>query len=91
VAWREDGEVRWFKGPQSLESRALRLAISDAQRARLMLPSGVLAGVAFEVTSMYCASDASVLNVEPRTSVSRATIWNGALDSFHGTLAFSIQ
>src|ERR1700736_2376110 len=77
--------------PPAACARAFLLATSAGQRARLMLPTGVLSGVAFPVTSKYTASLASDESCEFGNKVSRATVWNGAAASFHSTLAFSIQ
>ena len=71
--------------------RAFRLANSACQRARLMLPTGMLSGVEFSVTSMYMAAHSSEESCDRESRVSRPTVWNGACVSFHSTLAFSIQ
>src|SRR5271167_192360 len=71
--------------------RTFLLATSAGQRARLMLPTGVLSGVECPVTSKYIASPASGPSCEFGRRVSRATVWKGASVSFHSTLAFSIQ
>src|SRR5260370_29841602 len=72
-------------------ARALLLATSAGQRARLMLPTGLLSGVELPVTSKYIASLASNDNCELLVRASLATLWNGASASLHSTLAFSIQ
>src|SRR5882672_11972596 len=71
--------------------RAFLLATSAGQRARLMLPTGLLSGVELPVTSKYVASLASNDSGEFLRRVSLATVWKGAWASFHSTLAFSIQ
>src|SRR6202158_281408 len=75
----------------SARMRALLLATSAGQRARLILPTEVLSGVEFPVTSKYTASLSSGESCEFGTRVSFATAWKGACASFHSTLAFSIQ
>src|SRR5271165_155025 len=77
--------------PISGRMRAFLLATSEGQRARLMLPTGVLSDVEFPVTSKYVVSAASGRSSEFLKSVSRATVWKDASVSFHSTLAFSIQ
>src|SRR5450755_4262318 len=72
-------------------ARALLLATSAGQRARLMLPTGLLSGVELFVTSKYVAALASSDNCEFLRSASLAITWNWASASFHATLAFSIQ
>src|SRR5260221_7722681 len=75
----------------SARMRAFLLATSAGQRARLMLPTGVLSGVEFPVTSKYVDSLAAIGSFDFRSRVSRATVWKGASASLHSTLAFSIQ
>src|SRR5260221_14690026 len=67
------------------------LAPSAGQRARLMLPTGVLSGVHFPVTSKYVDSLASIGSCDFGRTVSRATVWEGASASLRSTLAFSIE
>src|SRR5207244_7436770 len=71
--------------------RAFLLATSAGQRARLMLPTGVLSGVELPVTSKYVAALSSASSREHGSRVSLATVWKGASISFHSTLAFSIK
>src|SRR5258705_11658271 len=71
--------------------RAFLLATSAGQRARLMLPTGLLSGVELPVTSKYIASLASADNCEFLIRESLATRWNGASASLHSTPAFSGQ
>src|SRR6267378_8480601 len=59
----------------SLPMRAFLLATSAGQRARLMLPTGVLSGVEFPVTSKYVGSLASNDNCEFLRRASLATVW----------------
>ncbi len=77
--------------PLYARMRAFLLATSAGQRARLMLPTGLLSGVALPVTSIYVASEAGASSCEFLRSVSRPTVWKGASFSFHSTLAFSTQ
>src|SRR5882757_9787498 len=78
-------------GAKSYLIRAFLLATSAGQRARLMLPTGLLSGVELPVTSKYVASLASNDSCESLIRVSLATLWNGASDSLQSTLAFSVQ
>src|SRR5882672_6357423 len=71
--------------------RAFLLATSPLQRARLMLPGGVLSDVEFPVTSKYVASPTSNRSCDFCRRVSRASVWKGASAWFHSTLAFSIS
>src|SRR6266699_4343879 len=71
--------------------RAFLLATSAGQRARLMLPTGVLSGVELLVTSKYVVALSSGSSRERGSRVSLAIMWKGASISFHSTLAFSIQ
>ncbi len=68
--------------------RAFLLATSAGQRARLMLPTGVLSGVELPVTSKYVVALSSGSSRERGSRVSLATVWKGASISFHSTLAF---
>jgi len=54
--------------------RAFLLATSASHRARLMLPSGVLSGKEFPVTSKYSDSLTSCGSFDFGRSVSRATL-----------------
>src|SRR5271156_696840 len=83
--------IQRLQSPTALFMRALLLATSAGQRARLMLPTGLLSDVELFVTSKYVAALASNDNCEFLRRVSLATTWNGASASFHFTLAFSIQ
>src|SRR5438874_2924124 len=80
----------WIYRPAA-SARALLLATSAGQRARLMLPTGLLSSVELPVTSKYVASLASNDSCESLIRVSLATLWNGASDSLQSTLAFSVQ
>jgi len=71
--------------------RAFLLATSAGRRARLMLPTGVLSGVEFPVTSKYIALLSSGESCDFGWRVSLPIAWKGACASFHSTLAFSIQ
>ena len=71
--------------------RACLLATSARKRARLMLPTGVLSGVAFPVTSNQTAALSCGDSLDFDTRVRRATVWTGAAASFQSMLAFSIQ
>src|SRR5882724_6688607 len=71
--------------------RAFLLATSAGQRARLMLPTGVLSGVELPVTSKYVVALSSGSSCDFGRRVSLPIVWKGACASFHSTLAFSIQ
>jgi len=77
--------------PLSSAMRAFLLATSPVQRARLMLPRGVLSGLEFPVTSINVAAASSTESCDFGRRVRRAIKWNGASASFQSRLAFSIQ
>src|SRR5438105_15672954 len=60
--------------------RAFLLATSAGQRARLMLPTGVLSVVELPVTSKYVVALSSGSSRERGSMVSLATVWKGRLD-----------
>lgn len=73
VAWRDSARIvcqRHF----STFVLARRLAISPADRARLMLPTGVPSGDAFRVTSKYTASPEAPENPDLGSSVRRPIV-----------------